>query len=157
MFYFFNLVFLLIYALMYAIFRQGLRSAHKISHKAKFKGAKNYWWFESVRESKKLGRLYHVNKFFTVLYLSVATIVVLTGFLPHAKIIVILTMGILGIMLVPMNFYAWYYNNKKEFGRAFVFFEKRKNGTGKYYSSIVDIFWSILPVLIVLFEILYLL
>ena len=49
------------------------------------------------------------------------------------------------------------YNNKKEFGRAFVFFEKRKNGTGKYYSSIVDIFWSILPVLIVLFEILYLL
>ena len=157
MFYFFNLIFLLIYALMYATFREGLRSAHKISHKSNLKGAKNYWWFEGVRESNALGKAYHVNKAFTVFFLFVATVVLFMGFLSFAKIMVIALMGVLGVVLIPMNFYSWYHNNEKEFGKAFVLFEKRKDGTGKYHSSIIDIFWSILPVFMILFEIFYLL
>ena len=101
MFYFFNLIFLLIYALMYAVFRQGMRSAHKISHKAKLKGAKNYWWFECVAKSKQLGRLYYVNKLFTVIYLLTATVVIFIGFLSFAKYIVTVLMGGWGLCSFP--------------------------------------------------------
>lgn len=156
MFYCFNIVFLLSYALMYATFRQGLRYACKISPKAKFKGAKNYWWFESVRESKKLGKTYYVNKVFTICYLIVAAFVILLGLFDFAKIIVAWLMGLLGVMLIPMSFFAWRHNNKREFGRPFVLFEQRKDGTEQYHSSIVDIMWSVFPVFVILFEIFWL-
>ena len=47
-------------------------------------------------------------------------------------------------------------NNKKEYGKSFVLWIKRKNGSGFYHSAVIDVMWSITPVLIVLFEIFYL-
>lgn len=155
MFYIFHIVFLLFYAFMYAVFRDGLRAAHKISQKAKFKGAKNFWWFEGVRESKKLGKSYYVNKLFTIFYLFAAAAVLALGLFDFAKVFVALLMVILGVALIPMNFYAWIHNNKKEYGRAFILLQKRNDGTNKYYSSIVEIGWSVFPLLIIFFEILF--
>ena len=157
MFYFFNLFFLLIYAVMYAIFRQGLRSAHKISAKAKFKGAKNFWWFESVKDIKNLGKSYWVNKIFTILYLITAMVATFLGLLTYTKMLIFVLMSLVGTMLIPMNFYAFIHNNKKEFGCTFVGLRRRKDGTGKFHSSVVDMLWSCLPVFMMLFELVYLL
>ena len=156
MFYFFNIFFLLIYALMYGAFRDGVRANHKISRKAKLKGAKNCLWFEGVRESKYLRASYYINKIFTVVYLFVATVVLFIGWFDFAKVIIVVLMGILGAFLIPMNFYAWIHCNKREYGKSFVLWIKRKNGSGFYHSAVIDVMWSITPVLIVLFEIFYL-
>ena len=153
MFYFLNISFLLIYALMYAVFRQGLSAANNISRKTKFKGVKNYWWFEQAKTCGNLGKVYFVNKVFTIFYLFVAMAVIILGLFDFAKIIIISLIAVLGAMLIPMNFYAWINNNKKEFGKAFVLLRRRKDGTGTYDSSVVDVLWSVFPVFIVIVEV----
>jgi len=157
MFGIFNIIVMIVYAAMYFSFREGLRIAHKISLKAKFKGAKNYWWFDGVRYSKKLGIYYHINKTFTILYSLVALVVLTISWFEFSKIIIISLVGLLGAMLIPMNIYGFTHSTKKEFGTPFVLFERRRDGSKTYHSSMTDLFWSISPIFIALFEIFYLL
>ena len=78
-FYFLIWLSLLISAIWYMFFRMGisrlLRNSginKKTTDKA-MKGAKNYWWYESVNELHNLDWMYYVNKWFTILY-AIATL-----------------------------------------------------------------------------------
>ena len=152
MFWIFNIFFLVIYAFSYFRFRDGLYCAFQISRKKKRKGFKNYWWFESLREIKHLGRFYVINKIFVCLYALAVIVTVPLSFFASFRAVVIAFNVIIGAALIPMTLFGVIKSNKKEFGKSFVWLKIRTDGTKKLYSSVLDICWSLSPIFFIILE-----
>ena len=149
---FINIVALLFYLLMYFTFRDGVKIACKISHKKKLKGFKNYWWFESLRGIKHLGRFYVINKIFVCLYALAVIVTVPLSFFASFRMVVIAFNVIIGAALIPMTLFGVIKSNKKEFGKSFVWLKIRTDGTKKLYSSVIDVGFCFLPIFIIILE-----
>ena len=149
---FINAIALFFYLLMYFTFRDGVKIACRISLKKKLKGFKNYWWFESLRKIKHLGRFYVINKIFVCLYALAVIVTVPLSFFASFRVVVIAFNVIIGTALIPMTLFGVIKSNKKEFGRSFVWLKIRTDGTKKLYSSVLDICCSLLPIFFIILE-----
>ena len=147
---FINAIGLFFYLLMYFIFRDGVKIACKISHKKKLKGWKNYWWLESLREIKYLGRFYVINKVFICFYALSVLVTVPLSFFPNFRVVVIAFNAIIGAALIPMTLFGVIQSNKKNFGRSFVWLKRLNNG--KFHSSVIDAGFCFLPIFIIILE-----
>ena len=156
MIYFYGIVIVLYNLLLYAIFRTGIYDYLRLSKmsrsniKKNRKGLKNYWMYQSINNQTPLGILYSLNYIFLISTIIFTILVIATGFIKMFQPFLVVIAIILCLVEIPSSIIASIYSNKMEYGRAFVFFAKRKYMRG-YSSSIIDIFsWGITAFLIFL-------
>ena len=132
MFYFYGIVIVLYNLLLYAIFRNGIYDYLRLSKmsnsniKKNRKGLKNYWMYQSINNQTPLGILYSLNYIFLISTIIFTILVIATGFIKMFQPFLVVIAIILCLVEIPSSIIASIYSNKMEYGRAFVFFAKRK-------------------------------
>ena len=156
MFYFLNIVIVLYNLLLYAIFRSGIYDYLRLSKMSKTnikqscRGFKNYWLYQASNIKTPLGILYNLNCIFLVSTTTFSVLALLLGYIKAVQPILFTLSILLCIVEIPTTGLASAYSTKAEFGKRFVFLAKRKD-TGKFCSSVVDMFsWCITALLIYL-------
>ena len=132
-------------AIFYAWFRSSvetwLNRSKRIS-KSRFrkltKGKKNYWWYETLHKEEDLGLLYYLNKAFTVLYVLIFALTLLTGFIKVMSLILCPMNVILYVLTAFMVIFSRIQDNLDFHGKPFVVFAKSYNNG--IDSVIFDIF-----------------
>jgi hypothetical protein len=144
-FYFVSLFMLFLPAIFYAWFRSSvgtwLNRSKRIS-KSRFrkltKGKKNYWWYETLHKEEDLGLLYYLNKAFTILYVLIFALTLLTGFIKVMSLILCPMNVILYVLTAFMVIFSRIQDNLDFHGKPFVVFAKSYNNG--IDSVIFDIF-----------------
>lgn len=144
-FYFVSLLMLFLPAIFYAWFRSSvgtwLNRSKRIS-KSRFrkltKGKKNYWWYETLHKEEDLGLLYYLNKAFTILYVLIFALTLLTGFIKVMSLILCPMNVILYVLTAFMVIFSRIQDNLDFHGKPFVVFAKSYNNG--IDSVIFDIF-----------------
>lgn len=133
-YYFISLIFIIATLIFYAFFRGSvnyyLQNCKKISktninkHK---KGKRNYWWYEEIHKEFGIGKIYYLNKIYTILFLSVFSLHLILGFFKVTSIITCLLSIILYVFSAIMWLFTSIQNNIEEHGCAFVLLAQRRN------------------------------
>lgn len=154
MFYFFGIVIVFYNLLLYAIFREGIYSYLRLSKMRKTNikrnrnGLKNYWLYQSVNRQTPLGKLYYINIVFLIFTAVFSIFTLALGFIRNLQSIVLILSISVCIVEIPATVLASVYSCQAEFGKPFVLIARRKD-TGKFYSSLIDMFsWCVTAFLI---------
>ncbi|MBQ7761174.1 MAG: hypothetical protein IJ400_03880 [Clostridia bacterium] len=149
-YYFLTLLFCVGTLISYPIFRYGintyLRKTRGLSqtninkHK---KGKKNYWWYEEIHKEFGIGKLYHLNKAYTILFLVNFFSNLIFGFFKFASIFTCSFSLILYVFTAIIGFYGMRQYHVDEHGSTFVLFAR--NSSGKIDSSLFDLFFLAFP------------
>lgn len=135
---------LLVPTTFYLLFRSGvedwvMRTKH-IS-KSRFKklktGKKNYWWFEALRKEENLGKIYHLNKTFTLLYTILFVLTLFIGFKKEMHLILCPMNLILYILTAYMYLFSKIQHNILHYGKPFILLARSPNNS--FDSSFFDI------------------
>lgn len=111
-------------------------------------GLKNYWLYQSVNSQTPLGKLYYINIVFLIFTAVFSVFTLALGFIRNLQPIVFILSISVCIVEISATVIASVYNCQAEFGKAFVLIARRKN-TGKFYSSLIDMFsWCVTVFLI---------
>ena len=152
-FYFVSLLFLLFHLIIYPWFRLNvkgyLRVGKKLSRSTiskKMKGIKNFWWFEALHRTENLGKIYHFNKFFTVLYPITLITSLLFGFIKVMTIPIFILSAVTYITTIVMLVYASIRNNISIFGKPIVLLGT--DSMRRTYSVFLDLILWIFPLMI---------
>ena len=156
LFYIFGIMISIYNIVLYAIFRGGIYDYLRLSKMSKKninkhrKGFKNYWLYVSINHQTPLGILYYLNIIFLVSTIAFSVLAVALCFIKVLQPVVFACSILLCIIEIPTVFLASVYSYKAEFGTPFVLFARRKL-TGKFCSSLIDMFsWCITAFLIYL-------
>lgn len=106
--YFMILSFLFVSAIWYLFFRMTIsrilrsKGISKTTIKKLTRGARNYWWYESIHNTYYLGWKFFLNKWFTILYPGVITLHLLFGWYRPLIPIVVSISSVIFIMNAVM-------------------------------------------------------
>lgn len=133
-YYFISLIFIIATLIFYAFFRGSvnsyLQNCKKISktninkHK---KGKRNYWWYEELHREFGIGKIYYLNKIYTILFSVVLFLHLILGFFKITSLITCSLSIIIYILSAIMWLFANIQNNIEEHGTAFVLFARKIN------------------------------
>ncbi len=156
MFYFYSILIVLYNLFLYAIFRSGIYDYLRLSKMSKSnikkctKGFMNYWFFQSINKQMPLGILYDLNGIFLIFTAVFTLLTVSIGYIKMFQPVLLVISVLLCLIEIPAVILESIYANKIEYGRAFVFFAKRKH-SGGYTSSLLEMLsWVITASLICL-------
>lgn len=99
---------LVICAIWYMFFRHGVQlhlrdqGISKTAIEKTMTGKRNFWWYEAAQKEFHLGWIYHLNKGFTVLFVIVCVVHLLTGWIKTVSIIAAVGACLLCAMCAPM-------------------------------------------------------
>ena len=91
------------------------------------KGKKNFWWYETLHKEEDLGLLYYLNKAFTILYVLIFALTLLTGFIKVMSLILCPMNVILYVLTAFMVIFSRIQDNLDFHGKPFVVFAKSYN------------------------------
>ena len=156
MFYTLFLILVLYNLLLYSIFRSGIYDYIRLSKRSKTyikkhrKGFKNYWLYTEIHRQNSLDKIYYLNIVFLCYTVLFSVITVTLGYVEALQpFLLIASVGLL-IIQIPSITVATVYSYRKEFGRSFVLWEKRKY-SGGFCSSLIDMLsWIVTAFLIYL-------
>ena len=156
MFYFFMIVIAFYNLLLYAIFRGGIYSYLRLSKMSKSnikknrKGFINYWLYHSINKQTSLGFLYGLNLTFLIMTVTFMFFAIALGYIKEIQQLLLAFSVLLCIVEIPCVIIASIHSNSENYGKPFVFLEKRKHMRG-YTSSLIDwLSWVITAFLIYL-------
>ena len=150
-FYFVSLLFCVGSLISYWIFRGGVNSYLRKSkglsktninkHK---KGKKNYWWYEEIHREFDIGKLYYINKIYTIFFLVVLFSNLFFGFFKFASVFICSINVIFYTLNAIIGLFGVIQYTIEEHGKVFVLFAKDSNG--KIDSFIFNLFFLLYPV-----------
>ena len=143
--YFVSLLFMLLLPpVSYFLFRSGVEDwVMRTKHTSKSRirklktGKKNYWWFEALHKEENLGGIYRLNKFYTLLYISLFALTLLTGLIKEMYMILCPMNAILYALTAYMNEFSRVQHNIEHYGKPFVFLARTTNKS--WDSSLLDL------------------
>ncbi|MBQ7789078.1 MAG: hypothetical protein IJ398_05440 [Clostridia bacterium] len=133
-YYFVSLFMMLLPALFYVYFRfsvgSWLKRSRRISN-SKFenltKGKKNFWWYVALHKEVNLGILYYINKAFTILYVSLFALTLLTGLIKEMSLILCPLNILLYLLTAFMVIFSRIQDNLDFHKKPFVIFARSRN------------------------------
>lgn len=143
--YFVSLLFMLFLPpIFYFLFRSGVEDwvmRTKRVSKSRIRklktGKKNYWWFEALHKEENLGGIYLLNKFYTLLYISLFALTLLTGLIKEMYMILFPMNVLLYALTAYMNEFSRVQHNIEHYGKPFVFLARATNKS--WDSSLLDL------------------
>ena len=134
-FYFFSLFMMPLPSIFYFMFRFSVetyvlrvKQVSKSNFRNLLKGRKNYWWYEALHKEGYLGKIYYLNKIFTLLYITTFALTLITGFVKE-MIFILCPMNLaLHTLSAVMTAFARAEANRDRHGSAVVLWAKDKNG-----------------------------
>ena len=153
-----NLILLLLSLLIYGYFRSGvlayckLRKMSKSHFKKNTKGAGNFWLYSLLGKKGELGALYYLNLVYLFLLAAFFSFFALSWVeilkVPTAAVGIILSAA-----AIPTSLAALIYNNKEDFGKAFVLFRRARgyNGRKNRLATAADWLFAFVPMAVYLF------
>ena len=135
----------------YAVFRAGIQTYLRISkrlsktninkHK---KGFRNYLWYEEIHSEFGIGKLYYLNKGYTILFSVNLFVNLIFGFFKITSIFTCSLSILLYILATVIGLYGAMKHHLEEYGKTFVLF--RRDRLGKIDSSFFDLFYIVFPI-----------
>ena len=134
-FYFISLLMMLMPAIFYLLFRFSVnewlkRSKHISRTKIKklIKEKKNFWWYETLHREVDLGLIYYLNKSFTIVYILLLILTLLTGFIKIMSPI-LCVMNIILYLLTDFIVIFWRVQDNLDYHKKpIVLFARSSNG-----------------------------
>ena len=130
--------------IFYFLFRSGVEDwAMRTKHISKSKirklktGMKNYWWFEELHKEENLGGIYLLNKFYTLLYIALFALTLLTGLIKEMYLILCPMNILLYALTAYMYLFTSAQHNIDHYGKPFIFLARSSNK--RLNSSFLDI------------------
>lgn len=147
MFYALILIFVFYNTVLFAGFRGGIYSHLRWLGKSKTfinkhrKGIKNYWFYASIHKNAKIDSLYYLNTVYLLYSLLFSITAIVFGYIKALQPFFWVAASVLCLIELPAVAMASVYNNRLEFGRAFVFAARTRinNKPGRLCSSLIDI------------------
>ncbi len=100
-------------------------------------GKKNYWWFEALHKEENLGGIYLLNKFYTLLYIALFALTLLTGLIKEMYLILCPMHASLYVLTAYMHEFSRVQDNIRNYGKPFVFLARTTNN--RWDSSLFDL------------------
>lgn len=100
-------------------------------------GRKNYWWFEALHKEEDLGGIYRLNKFYTLLYISLFSLTLLTGLIKEIYMLLCPMHAVLYALTAYMNAFSEAQHNIEHYGKPFVLLARTSNK--RWDSSLLDL------------------
>lgn len=157
MFHFLQIIFSLYSLLLYTVFRCGiyshlrLRKISKTAIRKNQKGFRNYWLYRDIQKKYGLGSIYclHMAYFWGwILHLAMMPLSIAFSWM---KLSLFMCSCILGLLEIPAVIFASINENRAECGTGFVLLARNKE-TGKYHSSLIDLFAWVCSAVLVYFS-----
>lgn len=140
-----QMIFSLYGLLLYANLRSGiythlrLRKISKTSIRKNQKGFRNYWFYQNIQKNYGLGLAYGLNVAYLLTWLLHLAMALLGLILPWLQLPVLLCASLLCLIELPAVFWAAGNEYRAEFGSSFILLARKKE-TGKFCSSLIDLF-----------------
>jgi hypothetical protein len=100
-------------------------------------GRKNYWWFEALHKEEDLGGIYRLNKFYTLLYISLFSLTLLTGLIKEMYMLLCPMHAVLYALTAYMNAFSEAQHNIAHYGKPFVLLARTSNK--RWDASLLDL------------------